>query len=193
MTGVRSTPPAAHVSGQVSSSDVIAAAWTAISTSPFLEETPWVQRHPVALDDAREDPDRVALVLFTSGTSGEPKGALNIQNTMYASAISVGEVHDFGRDDMRFPPHPLMHVAAQDNALAVFGRRVHRPARRLVGRAGRVGAGRQRHHRVCGRAELRLIAATGGTPPHPPVWVPRTRSRHATQVFLCEATEPVSS
>ena len=35
MTGVRSTPPEAQVSGQVSSANVIAAAWTAISTSPF--------------------------------------------------------------------------------------------------------------------------------------------------------------
>src|SRR6187397_2595977 len=35
MTGVRSTPPEAQVSGQLSSANVIAAAWTAISTSPF--------------------------------------------------------------------------------------------------------------------------------------------------------------
>jgi hypothetical protein len=35
MTGVRSTPPEAQVSGQVNSANVIAAAWTATSTSPF--------------------------------------------------------------------------------------------------------------------------------------------------------------
>jgi hypothetical protein len=35
MTGVRSTPAEAQVSGQVSSANVIAAAWTAISTSSF--------------------------------------------------------------------------------------------------------------------------------------------------------------
>src|ERR1700754_3469863 len=34
MTGVRSTPPEAHVSGQVNSSNVMAAAWMATSTSP---------------------------------------------------------------------------------------------------------------------------------------------------------------
>ena len=86
----------------------------------FFEETPWEQRHPVALDDAWEDPDRVAMVLFTSGTSGEPKGALHTQNTMYASAISVGDVHDFGRDSVRFTPHALMHIVGQNNALAVL-------------------------------------------------------------------------
>jgi cyclohexanecarboxylate-CoA ligase len=86
----------------------------------FFEETPWERRHPVALDDAREDPDRVAMVLFTSGTSGEPKGALHTQNTMYASAISVGEVHHFGPEDVRFTPHALMHIVGQDNALATL-------------------------------------------------------------------------
>ncbi|WP_433559096.1 AMP-binding protein [Pseudonocardia xinjiangensis] len=86
----------------------------------FFEETPWEGCHPVALDDAWEDPDCVALVLFTSGTSGEPKGALHTQNTMYASAVSVGDVHDFGRDSVRFTPHALMHIVGQDNALAVL-------------------------------------------------------------------------
>jgi cyclohexanecarboxylate-CoA ligase len=44
---------------------------------PFFEDTPWEKRHPDALDDAVEDPDRLALTLFASGTSGEPKGALH--------------------------------------------------------------------------------------------------------------------
>lgn len=86
----------------------------------FFEETPWEQRHPVALDDAREDPDRVALVLFTSGTSGEPKAALHTQNTMLASAISGGEARDFGRHDVRFTPHALMHIVGQDCARAAL-------------------------------------------------------------------------
>jgi cyclohexanecarboxylate-CoA ligase len=87
----------------------------------FFEEMPWEQRHPVALDDAWEDPDCVAMVLFTSGTSGDPKGALHTQNTMYASALSVGDdVHDFGRKSVRFTPHGLMHIVGQNNALAAL-------------------------------------------------------------------------
>ncbi|GAA3103654.1 cyclohexanecarboxylate-CoA ligase [Pseudonocardia yunnanensis] len=86
----------------------------------FFEETPWEQRHPVALDDAWEDPDCVAMVLFTSGTSGEPKGALHTQNTMYASAISVGDLDGFGRDSVRFTPHAVMHNVGQNNAQAVL-------------------------------------------------------------------------
>jgi cyclohexanecarboxylate-CoA ligase len=86
----------------------------------FFEETPWEERHPVALDDAREDPDRVAMVLFTSGTSGEPKGALHTQNTLYASASGVIEGFDTGPDGVRFTPHSLMHVVAQAGARAAL-------------------------------------------------------------------------
>ncbi|MGY4649673.1 AMP-binding protein [Mycobacterium sp. URHB0021] len=53
-----------------------------IEFAPFFEGTPWEQRHPVALDDAKEDPDAVSVVLFTSGTSGEPKALLHTQNTI---------------------------------------------------------------------------------------------------------------
>src|ERR1700754_3550495 len=69
-----------------------------IDFRPFFEETPWEQRHPVTLDDAREDPDRVAVVFFTSGTTGEPKGALHTQNTVYASASGIIEALHAGPD-----------------------------------------------------------------------------------------------
>ena len=82
----------------------------------FFEETPWEEHHPVVLDDAVEDPDRVAMVHFTSGTSGEPKGAMHTQNTLYASASSVTQVEEFGREDVRFTPHALMHTVGQDAA-----------------------------------------------------------------------------
>jgi cyclohexanecarboxylate-CoA ligase len=86
----------------------------------FFEETPWEQRHPVALDDAQEDPDRVATVLFTSGTTGEPKGALHTENTMYAAAAGVVEAHIVGPDDVRFTPHALMHVLGEISARAAL-------------------------------------------------------------------------
>jgi cyclohexanecarboxylate-CoA ligase len=57
----------------------------AVNFGRFFEETPW-ERRPRALSEApAEDPDRVAVVLFTSGTSGEPKEVL----------------HTFNRDDVQ--------------------------------------------------------------------------------------------
>ncbi|OBF26479.1 hypothetical protein A5724_31440 [Mycobacterium sp. ACS1612] len=86
----------------------------------FVEQTPWERGHPINLDDAEEDPDRVAMLLCTSGTSGVPKVALHTENTLYASASSITEVHDFGRDDVRFTPHALMHTVGQDTARAAL-------------------------------------------------------------------------
>ncbi|GAA3105131.1 cyclohexanecarboxylate-CoA ligase [Pseudonocardia yunnanensis] len=77
----------------------------------FFENTPWEQRHPVALDDAVEDPDRVAVLFFTSGTSGEPKGALHSENTVHAGTAGLGEL-GVGPRDVIFTPHALMHTLA---------------------------------------------------------------------------------
>jgi cyclohexanecarboxylate-CoA ligase len=79
----------------------------------LFERTPWEQRHPVALDDATEDPDAIALVLFTSGTTGEPKAALHTHNTAVATAIGISDVIGYQASDAVFTPHALMHAAAQ--------------------------------------------------------------------------------
>jgi cyclohexanecarboxylate-CoA ligase len=78
----------------------------------LFEQTPWEQRHPVALDDATEDPDAIALVLFTSGTTGEPKAALHTHNTAFAAAVGVCEAMGITASDALFTPHALMHAAA---------------------------------------------------------------------------------
>ena len=82
----------------------------------FFENTPWEQRHPVALDDAVEDPDRVAMLFFTSGTSGEPKGALHSHNTVHAGTAGLGEL-GVEPQDVIFTPHALMHTLAYRGTL----------------------------------------------------------------------------
>jgi cyclohexanecarboxylate-CoA ligase len=82
----------------------------------FFESTPWEQRHPVALDDTSEDPDRVAILFFTSGTSGEPKGALHSHNTAHAGMAGLGEP-GVGQHDVIFTPHALMHSLAYRSTL----------------------------------------------------------------------------
>src|ERR1700754_4354469 len=84
-----------------------------IEFAAFFEDTPWEKRHPVALEDAVEDPDRVAMILFTSGTSGEPKGALHTENTLYASVADLSEAERIAPDDVFFTPHSLMHVTGR--------------------------------------------------------------------------------
>ncbi|WP_433558414.1 AMP-binding protein [Pseudonocardia xinjiangensis] len=81
-----------------------------IEFGSFFEDTPWEQRHPVALDDAVEDPDQVAAIFFTSGTSGEPKGALHTHNTLYATVSAIAEENHIGPRDVLFTPHSSMHL-----------------------------------------------------------------------------------
>jgi cyclohexanecarboxylate-CoA ligase len=103
--------------------------------------------------------------------SGEPKGALHTQNTMYASASSVGEVHDFGRDDVRFTPHALMHIVGQDIARAalVAGASTVQLDAWSGERGLQVLADSGTTGLVSAPAFVYdMIAATGGKPPHLP-------------------------
>jgi cyclohexanecarboxylate-CoA ligase len=68
------------------------------------------------LDDAKEDPDAVSVVLFTSGTSGEPKAALHTENTLFATTAGVCQLLDIESSDVVFSPHALMHMAGQGSA-----------------------------------------------------------------------------
>ena len=49
-------------------------------------DTPWEQRRdPAELAALRPDPNEVTLVMFTSGTTGEPKGVMHTHNTLVAA------------------------------------------------------------------------------------------------------------
>jgi cyclohexanecarboxylate-CoA ligase len=64
----------------------------------------------VDLDSALEDPDRLALVFFTSGTTGEPKGVLHSFNTIYAGIRPIASAENIGPDDTMFIPHALTFI-----------------------------------------------------------------------------------
>ncbi|WP_433278238.1 AMP-binding protein [Pseudonocardia xinjiangensis] len=82
---------------------------TEIEFGEFFENTPWEERHPVALDDAEEDPDAVFIVLFTSGTSGRPKGVLGTQNTWHAGSSGLAAAESITAADAVFTPHSAMY------------------------------------------------------------------------------------
>jgi cyclohexanecarboxylate-CoA ligase len=58
---------------------------------------------------AEGDPHRVAQLLFTSGTSGEPKGALHRYDVLTRAADHHIEHFGLGADDVIYVPSPLAH------------------------------------------------------------------------------------
>jgi cyclohexanecarboxylate-CoA ligase len=80
-----------------------------IDFGEFFENTAWEQRHPVALDNAVEDPDAVSILLYTSGTSGQPKGVLGTQNTWYAGSAGLAVAEAINPSDAVFTPHSAMY------------------------------------------------------------------------------------
>ncbi|MFI5610747.1 AMP-binding protein [Amycolatopsis sp. NPDC051903] len=62
---------------------------------------------PIPLSEAKVDPDQVSLVLFTSGTTGEPKAALHTLNTEYATAAAHVTDDEPG---VFSTPHSLTHT-----------------------------------------------------------------------------------
>lgn len=54
--------------------------------------------------------DDVTLLLFTSGTTARPKGALHTHNTLDYENRSIVDVYDLGADDVIFMPSPITHI-----------------------------------------------------------------------------------
>jgi 3-phosphoshikimate 1-carboxyvinyltransferase len=62
-----------------------------------------------ALADLRPSPDAVAQLLFTSGTTGEPKGVLQpSRNLVRAASMEIGHL-GLGAQDVVWVPSPLAH------------------------------------------------------------------------------------
>jgi acyl-CoA synthetase (AMP-forming)/AMP-acid ligase II len=82
------------------------------SFSEFLE-TPWEQEVPTeTIEELRPDPNKVTTLMFTSGTTAQPKGVMHTHNTMTAGTIQCNEVYSFTQDDAIFMASPIGHTTA---------------------------------------------------------------------------------
>jgi cyclohexanecarboxylate-CoA ligase len=87
-----------------------AAATGAVDFTEFFVDTRWERRQPVA---AAVPPgaDEVAQVVYTSGTTGRPKGVAHSFNTMYAATRAFSDIYQLGAADVVLIPHYLTHLA----------------------------------------------------------------------------------
>ena len=76
-----------------------------------LVDTPWEEKvDPASLAALRPDPNDVTLLIFTSGTTGEPKGVMHTHNTMVAANDPLPERLGVGSDSVLHMASTLAHL-----------------------------------------------------------------------------------
>ncbi len=76
---------------------------------------------PLAAGSGPAVPSDVALVLFTSGSTGVPKAVLHTHRGLSWKATLMAGVHGLGRDDAVLMPAPMAHISGLLNGVLVPG------------------------------------------------------------------------
>ncbi|MEO8230500.1 MAG: AMP-binding protein [Chloroflexota bacterium] len=79
----------------------------------FIETLPDRARHVEPIEPAAVAPDDLAEIVFTSGTTGEPKGAMISHGGLMLVAQAMAEVLDLGPEERLLSVLPLSHLYEQ--------------------------------------------------------------------------------
>jgi cyclohexanecarboxylate-CoA ligase len=92
-----------------------------LRTLPGTHEYDEVRDSGAAVEENWTDPSALAAVLFTSGSSGAPKGVLHTQRSLAYKARLMAHVHGLGPDDVVLMPAPLAHISGLLNGITLPG------------------------------------------------------------------------
>jgi cyclohexanecarboxylate-CoA ligase len=67
------------------------------------------------------EPEQLAVVLWTSGSSGRPKGVLHTQATLAYKAVIMAREHGLGPEDCVLMPAPCAHISGLLNGITLPG------------------------------------------------------------------------
>ncbi|GAA1216357.1 AMP-binding protein [Prauserella alba] len=84
---------------------VVGSSWDEFAATPWEE-----RRDPAELADLRPDPNDVTLLIFTSGTTGEPKGVMHTHNTAIAANNPLPERLGITSDSVIHMASTLAHL-----------------------------------------------------------------------------------
>jgi long-chain acyl-CoA synthetase len=86
-----------------------------IIVEPDAAVLPQAQAEPTEQRVAPPTPEQIALLMYTSGTTGTPKGVMLSQSNLAANAHAIGDEHQLTPQDRVLAVLPLYHI----NAFAV--------------------------------------------------------------------------
>ncbi len=76
--------------------------------------------NPEQFEAAEVDPSHVKLLMYTSGTTGIPKGVLHSHNTLRRSAANSREARGLGEGDITLMASPVTHVTGYSSLEQAF-------------------------------------------------------------------------
>jgi non-ribosomal peptide synthetase component E (peptide arylation enzyme) len=76
--------------------------------------------NPEQFEAAEVDPSHVKLLMYTSGTTGVPKGVLHSHNTLRRSAANSAEARGVGEGDITLMASPVTHVTGYSSLEQAF-------------------------------------------------------------------------